>query len=197
MRPRLPELSRRATLILTVVLTTLSVALLAATAFAPDDDPAPAPALREPIEEATPTPLVRKVRRHSPVGRFEAARCRVAPHRVRAPESWFHPARNFYSPRADDLPSRGDLDHLAVRDSAVIVTYRRGLGPAARAALKRWAATGTGVLVAPARRSSPLEAYTSDRRLTCDGVDLDRLTEFTDRHFSKPIERPPHGDRSG
>lgn len=198
MKPRVPELSRRATLILTIVLTTLSVALLAAAALAPDDNgSAPAPAPREPVREVTPTPLVSKVRRHSPVGRFERARCRVQPHRVQSPQSWFHPVRNFYPPHADDVPTRADLDHLALRDGAVIVTYRPGLRRAARDTLKRWAAKGTGVLVAPARGSSPLEAYTSDRRLACDGVDLDRLTQFTDRHFSEPIALQPHGDTSG
>ena len=197
MKPRLPQLSSRATLILTIVLTTLSVALLAATAFAPDENgSAPAPEPREPVGEATPAPVVSKVRTHSPVGRFERARCRVQPHRVESPQSWFHPARNFYPPHADDVPTRADLDHLALRDGAVIVTYRPGLRPAAREALKRWAAKGIGVLVAPARRSSPLEAYTFDRRLSCDGVDLDRLTQFTDRHFSEPIAVQPHGDTS-
>jgi hypothetical protein len=198
MKPRLPELSRRATLVLTIVLTTLSVALLAAAAFAPDENgSAPAPEPREPVREVTPTPVVSKVRTHSPVGRFERARCRVEPHRVESPQSWFHPVRNFHPPHADDLPTRADLDHLALRDGAVIVTYRPGLRRAAREALKRWAAKGIGVLVAPARRSSALEAYTSDRRLACDGVDLDRLTQFTDRHFSKPIALQPHANSSG
>ena len=198
MRPRLPGHSRGTMLALTIVLTALSVALLAAAALAPDDNGSvPAPAPREPVREVTPTPLVSKVRNRSPVGRFERARCRVQPHRVQSPQSWFHPVRDFYTPHADDVPTRADLDHLALRDGAVIVTYRPGLRRAARDALKRWADKGIGVLVAPARGSSPLEAYTSDRRLACDGVDLDRLTQFADRHFSEPIAPQPHGDASG
>ncbi len=199
MKPRFPELSRRAGLILTVVLTALSAALIAvAVSTSGEDGSAPAPEPpRQPAREATPLPLVDKIRTRSPVGRFERARCRTEPHSVERPESWFHPLRNFYPPDADDLPTRTDLDHLAIQDGAVIVTYRPSARRSARAALRRWAATGTGVLVAPARGSSPLEAYTSERRLTCDGVDLDRLTEFTDRHFSKPIRLDPHDDASG
>jgi hypothetical protein len=56
-----------------------------------------------------------------------------------------------------------------------------------------------GVVVAPRRSAAapPLEAYTATRRLTCDGVDLDRLTQFTDRHFTQPLGYRPHGERSG
>ena len=34
------------------------------------------------------------------------------------------------------------------------------------------------------------------RRIVCAGVDLDRLTEFTDRHFSRPQDIDPHGEQS-
>jgi hypothetical protein len=37
---------------------------------------------------------------------------------------------------------------------------------------------------------------TATRRLTCDGIDLDRLTSFTDRHFTKPLGYKRHPDRS-
>ena len=70
------------------------------------------------------------------------------------------------------------------------MTYRKDTPPAALDALRRWAATGIGAVVAPTsatRSMVALEAYTFDRRLTCEGVDLDQLTTFTDRHFSKPI----------
>jgi hypothetical protein len=195
MRLRLPDLSRRATLTLTVVLVGLSVALLAAAAFAPDDSSAPAPVPRPPVQEDVPGPLVTKIRTHSPVGRFETARCRIRRHMVENPTRWFHPTGNFYPP-GGEAPTRADLDHLAVRDGAVVVTYRPSLRRPARDALKRWAAKGIGVVVAPAAASAPLEAYTSDRRLVCDGTDLDQLTEFTDRHFSKPIDVEPHGNES-
>lgn len=181
------------------MLASLSVALLGV-AFAmrdDDDDEAPVPAVRAPEERRLPPPVVTKIRRHSPVGRFERATCRERPYSVQDPTRWFHPTESFYPP-GGDVPTRADLDHLANNDGAVVVTYREDASPAAREALERWAAAGIGVVVAPASssRSHQLEAYTSDRRLRCDGVDLDQLTSFTDRHFSKPIPHTPHGNRS-
>jgi hypothetical protein len=52
------------------------------------------------------------------------------------------------------------------------------------------------VAPSPARDPAPLEAYTATRRIVCTGVDLDRLTEFTDRHFSRPQDIDPHGEQS-
>jgi hypothetical protein len=187
-------------LILNVVLSSLAVLLLGF-AFAmrgDSDEPRELPAARAPEEQRAPPPLVTNVRRHSPVGRFEKATCRRRASSVENPTRWFHPTDSFYAP-GGDAPTRADLDHLANNDGAVIVTYREDAPLAARNALRRWAATGIGVVVAPASstRSQQLEAYTSDRRLTCDGVDLDQLTTFTDRHFSKPIPYSPHGNRSG
>jgi Protein of unknown function (DUF3105) len=160
-------------------------------------EPHELPAARAPQEQRAPDPPVKKIRRHSPVGRFQKATCRERAHAVEDPTRWFHPTDNFYPP-GTDAPSRADLDHLANNDGAVVVTYREHASKAARDALQRWAATGIGVVVAPAnsRRSPALQAYTSDRRLTCDGIDLDQLTTFTDRHFSKPIPYTPHGRRS-
>lgn len=48
----------------------------------------------------------------------------------------------------------------------------------------------------PASNARPLEAFTATRRLTCDAVDLDQLTTFTDRHFTQPLGYKPHPDRS-
>jgi Protein of unknown function (DUF3105) len=196
----LKNLSRRTLLIVNVVLATLTVALIGvALAMRGDaDEPAGLPAARVPDEQQAPAPLVTKIRRHSPVGRFETATCQDQRYSVKDPARWFHPTDNFYPPGAD-APTRADLDHLANNDGAVVVTYRQDATHAARRALQRWAATGIGVVVAPAtsKNAPQLEAYTSDRRLTCDGVDLDQLTTFTDRHFSKPIPYNSHGTRSG
>jgi hypothetical protein len=153
--------------------------------------------VERPAEAIAPGPLVTEIRERSPVGRFEAAACRREPHSVDDPETWFHPDESFYRP-GDDPPTGADLDHLASRDFAVVVTYRPDAPRAAREALERWAAEGIGVVVAPNgdADSPPLEAYTFDRRLTCDGFDLDRLTEFTDRHFSRPLDYEPHEDEA-
>jgi hypothetical protein len=181
------------------VLAALTVALFGVAIAMRDggDQPDELPAARAPEEQRAPTPLVTKIREKSPVGRYEEATCRERPYSVENPTRWFHPTDNFYPP-GKDAPTRADLDHLANNDGAVVVTYRADAPRAARDALQRWAATGIGVVVAPAgsRRSPELEAYTSDRLLTCDGVDLDQLTTFTDRHFSKPIPYTPHGKRS-
>jgi len=184
------------------MLVALSVALLGV-AFAvrgddDDDPPASLPAARAPEQQRPPPPLVTTIRRHSPVGRFQKATCREQSHTVKNPTRWFHPTDNFYPPDKQ-APARADLDHLANNDGAVVVTYRKDTSPAALDALRRWASAGIGVVVAPtsATHPQPLEAYTSNRRLTCEGVDLDQLTTFTDRHFSEPIPFTPHGERSG
>jgi Protein of unknown function (DUF3105) len=176
---------------------------VAAAALTGDDDaddegPGAAGSVERPAEMIEPGPLVTEVRDRSPVGRFEIADCRRQAHSVSDPETWFHPRELFYPPRGD-APTRADLDHLARRDFALIVLYRRDAPRAARDALERWAAEGIGVIVAPNRAGDrpELEAYTFDRRLTCDGVDLDQLTEFTDRHFSRPLDYEPHGNQSG
>jgi Protein of unknown function (DUF3105) len=165
-----------------------------------DDGEGPGDGLsvERPAEVIEPGPLVTEVRERSPVGRFEAADCTRRSHSVSDPETWFHPRERFYPPNGG-APSRADLDHLASRDFAVVVLYRPDAPGAARNALARWAADGAGVIVAPNRAGDrpELEAYTFDRRLTCDGVDLDQLTEFTDRHFSRPLDYEPHGNRSG
>jgi hypothetical protein len=165
---------------------------------ADDDGPGASRPVERPEDEIAPGPLVTEIRERSPVGRFEAADCRRRPHQVADPETWFHPRERFYPPRGQ-APTRADLDHLASRDFAVIVTYRPDASRDARDALERWAAQGIGVVIAPSRAGDPpaLEAYTFDRRLTCDGVDLDQLTEFTDRHFSRPLDCEPHGSESG
>jgi hypothetical protein len=164
---------------------------------ADDEGPGAAQSVEPPAELIKPGPVVDEIRQRSPVGRFEAADCRHRRHSVADPETWFHPRERFYPP-SGDVPSRADLDHLASRDFAVVVLYRPDAARTARDALERWAAEGTGVIVAPNRAGdhAELEAYTFDRRLTCDGVDLDQLTEFTDRHFSRPLDYEPHGNEA-
>jgi hypothetical protein len=168
---------------------------VAAVALTRDDDDASS--ARRPARQLEPRPLVTEIRTRSPVGQFEDAACRERPYAVDDPTRWFHPTDNFYPP-GEEAPTRADLAHLANHDGAVAVTYRPDAPGAAREALRRWAAEGIGVVVAPSRASDPpaLEAFTSDRRLTCDGIDLNRLTTFTDRHFSRPLEVEPHGDDS-
>jgi len=176
----------------------VAVAALTGDDDAADGDEAAPGRVERPEDEIAPGPLVTEIRERSPVGRFEAADCRRSQHRVGDPESWFHPRERFYPPRAR-VPTRADLDHLARRDFSVIVAYHPDAPRDARSALERWAAEGIGVIVVPNGANEPpaLDAYTLDRRLTCDGVDLDQLTEFTDRHFSRPLDYEPHASRAG
>jgi hypothetical protein len=168
--------------------------VVAALAFTGEEDAA---LERRPVPASEPGPLRTTVREHSPVGRFEPATCRERTHSVDDPARWFHPLQSFYAPDAP-APSQADLDHLVNEDDAVVVIYRRDASDAALDALEAWAAAGIGVVVAPsrARDAPPLEAFTATRRLVCDGVDLDQLTRFTDRHFTKPLGYRPHPDRS-
>jgi hypothetical protein len=193
---RFPGFSRRALLLVNVALVAGGVALLvvAALAITRDDDSA---LERKPVPASKPGPLRTTVRAHSPVGRFEEASCSERPHSAENPNRWFHPLQNFYTPDAP-APSQADLDHLINNDDAVVVTYRSDASTAALNALKAWAAAGIGVVVAPSRapKARPLEAFTATRRLSCDGVDLDQLTTFTARHFTKPLGYERHPDRS-
>lgn len=194
---RFPDLSRRTLRLVNVALVAGGVALLAVAALAITREK-DSSLERKPAPASKPGPLRTTVRAHSPVGRFEQAKCRERGHSADDPSRWFHPLRNFYAPGAQ-APSQADLDHLINHDDAVVVTYRRDAPRAALNALKAWATEGIGVVVAPSRASSarPLEAFTATRRLTCDGVDLDQLTSFTDRHFTQPPGYERHPDRSG
>jgi hypothetical protein len=191
------RLSRRSLLLLNIGFVAGGVALLVVAAFAITGG-GDSSSQRISVPTGEPGPLRTTVREHSPVGRFEAASCRQRPHSVEDPGRWFHPTENFYPPDAQ-APTQADLDHLINNDDAVVVIYGRSASRAAQDSLKAWAQEGIGVVVAPSRSASapPLEAYTATRRLTCDGIDLDRLTQFTDRHFTQPLGYEPHGEQSG
>jgi hypothetical protein len=194
---RAPKLSRRALMGLNVAFTAGGIVLLAVAALALTRDDDDSSELRA-VPASTPGPLRTTVRMHSPVGRFERAACRARRYSAPNPANWFHPQESFYPP-GSGAPSQADLDHLVNNDDAVVVRYRRDASRRARAALRAWATAGIGVVVAPsrARTAPPLEAFTASRRLTCDGIDLDRLTRFTDEHFTHPLGYRPHGERSG
>jgi hypothetical protein len=192
---RMPQLSRRGLLVANIALGAGGLALLVVAALATrDGDSSPR---WQPVPASRPGPLRTTVRTRSPVGRFERADCRERPHSAPNPSNWFHPHESFYPPGAA-APRQPDLDHLVNKDDAVVVTYRRDASSAALRALQAWAAAGIGVIVAPSPRRNPrpLEAFTATRRLVCDGIDLDKLTSFTDRHFTKPLRYRPHEERS-
>jgi hypothetical protein len=109
---------------------------------------------------------------------------------------WTHPSQNFYEPGADPMPTEGDLQHLMASDSAVIVRYRTDAPPERREALRTFASSLSAIVVLPGktRDDVAVEAFTSNRRLICDGVDAAQLTTFADRRGA--VQSVPH-DGSG
>lgn len=104
------DASRRTLIVVNVVLVALSVALLvvAAAAITGGEEGEPAPAPRAQSRE--PPPLVTQVRTQSPVGRFEAARCREGDHAVEEPRSWFHPRPTSIRPAPARRPRPTSFD---------------------------------------------------------------------------------------
>jgi len=142
------------------------------------DGSAPRPA-------ATPAPTF------APIGRVT---CSENAYAARAPESgWTHPRQTYYTP-GQQAPSEADLQHLLVEDAAVVVRYRAEAPRVRREALRDWAATQRSVVAVPAEsgEAPQVEAFTSNRHLTCDGVDDGQLTVFAERRGSAAAE--PHDD---
>ncbi len=107
---------------------------------------------------------------------------------------WTHPSQNFYEPGQKPMPSEVDLQHLLAADSAVIVRYRADAPAERREALRTFASSLAAVVVLPGatRDDVAVEAFTSNRRLLCDGVDAPQLTTFADRRGA--ISSTPHND---
>jgi hypothetical protein len=105
---------------------------------------------------------------------------------------WTHPSQNFYEPGADPMPTEKDLQHLMAADSAVIVRYRTDAPPDQREALRGWAGTLAAIVALPGKTSGDVavEAFTSNRRLVCDGVDPAQLRTFADRRGA--VQSVPH-----
>lgn len=122
--------------------------------------------------------------------------CNEVAFRPRPPGSWVHPIQSFYAP-GERAPTDSDLRHLMLMDNAAVVRYRADAPASARARLRAWAQTLPALVVVPTRRdhAPPVEAFTGNRRLTCDGVDTTALTAFADRRGQAAIV--PHGDSGG
>jgi len=107
---------------------------------------------------------------------------------------WTHPSQNYYAPGQADMPTAADLEHLLAADSAVVVRYRPDAPRERREALKAFAASGTAIVVLPARTrdDAAVEAFTVNRRLLCDGVDAAQLTVFAQRRGS--LDTAPHDE---
>ena len=125
-----------------------------------------------------------------------AVACEEGPYEATNPRTYVHPALYFYSPDDPSLPSESDLDHLLVNDNALVVRYRPDLPAADRQALRDWGPFQLALVIAPndAPEAPSVEAFTQFRRLTCDGVDTDQLTAFSNTRQSSV--REPHPEQS-
>ena len=112
------------------------------------------------------------------------------------PASYVHPALYFYTPDDPNLPSEGDLDHLLVNDNALVVKYRPDLPAADRQRLRDWGPYELALVIVPtdAPDAPPVEAFTRFLRLTCDGVDEEQLSTFSNTRQSSVAE--PHAEES-
>ncbi len=121
---------------------------------------------------------------------------RKAPTRRRTRPAYVHPALYFYTPDDPNLPSDEDLEHLLVNDNALVVRYRPDLPAADRQALRDWGPYQLALVIAPtdAPDAPPVEAFTRFRRLTCDAVDTEQLTAFSNTRQSSVGE--PHPEES-
>jgi hypothetical protein len=170
---------------------TTAVASLAIALSGCGDDPPPRS--QSSAATATPTATV-PPEPQRPEGRFEKATCDERAYEATNPQTgWVHPSQNFYFP-GEDTPSAKDIQHVLIKDNAVLVEYDPEIPDDAREALRGWSAYGTAVVTVPATAADPprLRASTANRQLTCDGIDLEQLQAFADRRGTGTSA--PHGE---
>ncbi|WP_182908024.1 hypothetical protein [Microbispora sp. H13382] len=92
--------------------------------------------------------------------------------------SWAHPAQSFYSPSDQDIPTRASLDHLLVKDDALVIEYSTRLPAASLQALRDWTYMQTATVAVPGDDSAALRAVIASTELVCDGVDTVQLSEL-------------------
>ena len=103
-------------------------------------------------------------------------------------ESYRHPSESFYAADSTDVPTDGDLEHLVVKDNAIIVKYSRDLPEASIAALADWSGTIVAGVVLPSDSTAAVLAYTQVTVLECDGVDTVRLGQLSDTRGDLEVE---------
>jgi hypothetical protein len=125
-----------------------------------------------------------------------AVGCAEGEYEATNPRGYLHPALYFYTPDDPNLPSEGDLDHLLVNDNALVVKYRPDLPAAERQALRDWGPYQLALVIVPTDvpDAPEVEAFTRFRKLTCDGVDTDQLTAFSNTRQSSAAD--PHAEQS-
>ncbi|GAB1819669.1 hypothetical protein [Herbidospora sp. RD11066] len=91
---------------------------------------------------------------------------------------WHHPDRAFYAPGDQNMPTGGSLEHLLAGDNALIVQYSPELPQPSIDELRDWAAMQTATVALPGPAEPVIRAEIASNELTCDGLDLARLTEL-------------------
>ncbi|WP_327045261.1 hypothetical protein OG320_26625 [Microbispora sp. NBC_01189] len=106
--------------------------------------------------------------------------------------SWTHPAKSFYDPSDEDIPTRASLDHLLVKDDALVIEYSTRLPEASLKALREWTYLQTATVVLPGPDTPAVRAVIASTELVCDGVDTVRLSDLVrDRTFGQVAD---HGE---
>jgi len=164
-----------------LILVVAATALLALVGCGDDGGSSPQP----PAAAAEPLPTF------APTGQVS---CSEEAYTASPPENggWTHPSQSFYEPGQKPMPTEADLQHLLAADSAVVVRYRSDAPAERREALRAFASSLAAIVVLPGatRDDVAVEAFTSNRRLLCDGVDAPQLTTFADRRGT--ISSTPH-----
>jgi hypothetical protein len=107
-----------------------------------------------------------------------------------------HPGSNFFEPDATNLPSAADIDHLLLRDNAIVVLYAADSRRKTVERLSTWwyeeVKERTPIVVPdPSPDALPLRARIATIELRCNGVDFEALTKFANRTDIAPL--PGHG----
>jgi hypothetical protein len=103
-----------------------------------------------------------------------------------------HPGSNFFEPDATNLPTEGDLDHLLLRDNAVVVLYAASTPRKTRERRESWwyedVVRRTPIVVPdPSPDALPVRARIATIELRCNGFDWKRLTKFANRTDIAPL----------
>ena len=143
-----------------------------------------------PTPTATPTPSPEA----SPEPKLAAGKCDEVKYKPMDPPESTHPEANFYAPGAPNIPSKGDLDHLLLKDNAVVVTYAASTPEKTRDRLYDWTykdVVKRTPIVVPDDSPDALavRARIATVELRCDRFNWKRLTAFANRTDIAPLER--------
>lgn len=143
-----------------------------------------------PTETASPTASPDVVAEPTP----KPGKCDEVEYRPVDGSEFTHPDSNFYAPGAPGVPTKGDLDHLLLKDNAVVVTYAADTREKTRDRLYDWTyadvAERTPIVIPDSAPDAlPVRARIATVELRCNGLDWKRLTAFANRTDIAPLPR--------